>query len=306
MSDDAGQESRIGPYAIHEQLAEGGMAYVYRATDLCSGDEVALKVSRFAETDRRYGNALRFEADLLEQLDHPNIVKVLPIPLSGAKIPPYSAKALEVRGHPWYYAMEFLLGGVLIDYVEHGSALPVDVTCSVAYQIGRALLYLHERGYAHLDVKAENILFKYPLRKGALIQPVLLDFGVAAQNKQGVETTGGTLLIMAPERLDRPDNGAQRHLDASKMDVYALGVTCYRVLTGQYPFIGATQRALISAILSSPVIPPSEVRPSIPGEVNMLVLRCLEKDPTQRIGLREMVAYLERLPYRISRLNRNL
>ncbi len=299
-------DRKIGPYIVHEPLAEGGMAYVFHAIQP-GGGEVALKVSRFAETDRRYGNALRFEADLLEQLDHPNIVTILPIPLPGAKLPPFCAKAVKVRGSPWYYAMEYLPGGMLIDYVERGRTLPVDVACAVAYQIGRALLYLHDHGYAHLDVKAENIIFKQSLRKGALVHPVIVDFGVAAQSRQGVEATGGTLLIMAPERLDRPGNGSgKQRLDASQMDVYSLGVTLYRVLAGQYPFIGTTQRALISAILSSPAVPPSELKPDIPGEVDALVLRCLEKSPADRISLPELVTTLERLPFRISRLQREI
>jgi eukaryotic-like serine/threonine-protein kinase len=302
----AGPDSRIGPYIVHQPLAEGGMAYVFHAIQP-GGGEVALKVSRFAQTGQRYGDVLRHEAALLEQLDHPNIVKIMPIPLPGAEPPPFCASAVNVRGAPWYYAMEYLPGGALIDCVERGRTLPVDVACAVGYQMGRALLYLHEVGAAHLDVKAENILLKHSLRKGAVVHPVLVDFGVAAQNRHGVETTGGTLLIMAPERLDRPAKSAGRQpLDASKMDVYSLGVTLYRVLTGQYPFTGTALRELISAILSSPVIPPSGLKPDIPGEVDALVLRCLEKDPAARIGLPALIATLERLPYRISRLQRDI
>ena len=90
------------------------------------------------------------------------------------------------------------------------------------------------------------------------------------------------------------------------MDTYALGVTMYRTLTGQYPFAGFNQRALIASILSSPIVPPAEIVRDMPQEVNTIVMRCLEKDPRQRISLAALVAQLERLPYRISRLNRDL
>jgi serine/threonine-protein kinase len=290
---------------IRQALARGGMATVYYATGADGHDEVALKVSRFAETDRRYGNALRFEADLLEKLDHPNIVTIKPIPLPGAKIPPFSAKALQIRGHPWYYSMELLRGGSLLTYTEHSAALPVDAVVSMFYQVARGLMYLHRKGYAHLDVKAENVLFKYPLRKGALIQPVLVDFGVSAQTSRGMEAAGGTLLIMAPERLTAQQNSL-RDMDAAKLDVYAMGITMYRVLAGRYPFTGFSQRALITAILNDPVRPLSEVRPDIPEGISALVMACLEKDHTSRPAMGHVVAQLERLPYRLSRLNRDL
>jgi serine/threonine-protein kinase len=302
------EDTRVGPFNIQRALARGGMATVYQAVENETGQEVAIKISRFAETDRRYGNALRFEADLLENLDHPNIVTVLPIPLPDTKILPVSAKALSQRGNPWYYTMEYLHGGSLTSYIEEGGILPADIVVSMAYQVSRALLYLLKKGYAHLDVKGDNILFRYPLRQGELLHAVIIDFGVAAQTSRGLEAAGGTLLIMAPERLAPPEleTGKPLPLDASKMDVYALGVTMYRTLTGQYPFAGFNQRALISSILGSPVVPPAEIVRDMPAEVNAIVLECLTKDPRKRLSLAELVAKLERLPYRISRMNRDL
>lgn len=294
----------VGPFRLLNQLARGGMATVYHAQHAETGEQVALKISRHAETDRRYGNALRFEADLLEKLDHPNIVSIKPIQLPGAKIPPYAAKALQMRGHPWYYTMEYLYGGSLLSYVPQGGVLPVDIVVSVFYQVARGLLYLHKQGYAHFDVKAENILFRYELKNGALLHPILIDFGVSAQTSRGLEATGGTLLIMAPERLSQ--NSAGSSLDAGKMDVYSVGVTMFRMLTGQYPFTGFSQRALIGAILNDTPRPPSDYRPNIPEEIDALVLTCLERDQVNRLSLHHLVGHLERLPYRISRMNRHL
>lgn len=294
----------IGPYTIRQAMARGGMATVYYAALKDGSSEVALKISRFAETDRRYGNALRFEADLLEKLNHPNIVNIEAIPLPGAKIPPFSAKALQIKGHPWYYTMEFLHGNSLLSYVQKGGTLPVDIAISIAYQVSRGLLFLHKHGYAHLDIKAENILFKYPLTKGELIHPVIIDFGVSAQTSRGLESTGGTLLIMSPERLS--SGSEEQDHDAGKMDVYSIGVTLYRILTGQYPFAGFSQRALISSILNDIPKPPDAIRKGIPEEVNTLVMNCLEKEQVNRPSLPHLVAFLERLPYRISRLNRDI
>lgn len=302
------EQTPIGPFMVTRALAKGGMATVYQAANTDSGQEVAIKISRFAESDKRYGNALRFEADLLENLDHPNIVTVVPIPIPDTKILPVAAKAINQRGSPWYYTMEYLGGGSLTSYVEDGGILPADIVASMAYQVGRGLLYLHKKGFAHLDVKGDNILFRYPLKKGELLHSVMVDFGVAAQTSRGLEAAGGTLLIMAPERLAAPstDSGEKVPLDAAKMDTYALGVTMYRSLTGQYPFAGFNQRALIASILGSPVVPPGEIVRDMPPEVNSIVLRCLEKDPRERISLAALVAQLERLPYRLSRMNRDL
>ena len=299
------ENTEVGPFRIQRALAKGGMAIVYQAVEPRSGREVAVKVSRFAETDRRYGNALRFEADLLEQLEHPNIVNIVPIPLPGAKIPPSSAKAVQLSGHPWYYSMEFLNGNSLTNYVAQGGILPADVVSATMYQVCRGLLYLHKQGYAHLDIKTDNILFRYPLEKGALIHAVLVDFGVAAQTSLGNEAAGGTLLIMAPERLAPPEDDIMQ-LDAGKMDVYSVGVTMYRVLTGQYPFAGMNQRALIRSILNSPVIAPRNIVPDLPVELNTLVLDALAKDPEDRISLQALIANLEKLPYRIARLTRDI
>jgi serine/threonine-protein kinase len=297
-----GPNMMVGPFIIHEAIAKGGMATVYHASLPDGSHEAALKVSRYAETDRRYGNALRFEADLLENLNHPNIVRLLPLPLPNVRIPPVTAKAMQVRGNPWYYAMEYMHGGPLLSYIEHGGTLPLDVAASIIYQVSRGLLYLHKVGYAHLDIKTENILLKYPLEKGAIIHPVIIDFGVAAQSSRGVQAAGGTLLIMAPERLAAQTDDAS--IDASKLDVYSLGVTFYRLLTGQYPFAGFSQRALISAILNDPIVPPSDVYSGIPPEANALAMACLAKDQADRMDLPTLVAQLERLPYRITRLSR--
>jgi serine/threonine protein kinase len=296
----------VGPFMVAEAIARGGMATVYRAQRQDRpGGEVALKISRFAESDKRYGDAVRFEANLLEHLDHPNIVKLVPIPVPNQRVFPSAARAMQIRGNPWYYAMEYMEGGSLLTYVEKGGRLAIDVAVSIAYQVARGLLYMHKMGYAHLDTKVENILFRYPVKKGALLHVVLVDFGVSAQNVRGMQATGGTLLIMAPERLTPPEPG-DPPLDAGKMDVYSLGVTMYRILTGQYPFIGNSQRTLISAILNDPVTPPNEHRADIPPDIAGLVMACLAKDQIDRIGLPELVADLERLPYRITRLTREL
>lgn len=293
---------RIGPYAVGGLLAEGGMAAVYRAA-APDGTPVALKVSRYAETDTRYGSALRNEADLLSRLDHPNVVRVLPIPVE-ARLPVYAARAARLPGSPWYYAMPFLAGGVLSEIVGGRRVLPLDVAAAVGYQIGRGLLHLHALGYAHLDVKPENILFRTPLGRGALVHPVLVDFGVAVQGTDRLDGVGGTLLTMAPERIDPPPGGAP--VDASRLDSYALGVTLYRIVTGQYPFIGTTRAALISSIQHSRIIPAAELRAGVPPLLSAVITGCLARQPGQRLTLADAVMALQAVPNRITRMTTGL
>lgn len=287
--------THIGPYVIIEVLpgVRGGMAEVYRASDARMQSEVVLKISRNDYDDPRFGNALKNEVDILKALRHPGVVRVLSLPLASAKQEVFMARALELQGRPWFYAMEYLPGGSLKEFIDHLGALPFPLACGIATRMIDTLIFIHSRNIAHLDVKPENILFRYTPQRGTPIEPVLIDFGVAARSKE-CKPQGGSLHTMAPEHLRqmRGELPPETPLDVTKMDTYSLGVATYRMWTGDYPFGGITSRSLSSAVLNAAVKPPSQVNPKLSREADELMLRWLAKDPYLRPSLEELKHYL--------------
>jgi serine/threonine-protein kinase len=282
---------KIGPYTILEPVKRGGMAQIYRAYQPDKRREVAVKVS-LADGDSKtplYRNALRREVDILTKLNHPGIIRVLPIPLHSVKEQPYVARAYNLPGQPWYYVMEFLKGGSVGLTLKEIKRFQLSLASAIGEKLADTLLYTHSHGVAHMDIKPENILMRYPLVKNARIEPVLIDFGVAAQTKQ-VSATGGTLITMAPEyiRKMRGQLAPEQKVDLEKVDIYALGVVVYRMWTGQFPFNNLSERSLTSAILNDTIRSPRDIIPELPRKTETLMEQWLSKDPILRPSLDEI------------------
>jgi len=262
------------------------MAEIFLARSSEFKNDVCLKVSRMDSRQQpAYGNALKLEADILSKLSHQNVLKLLPLPLS-AKFDPYVARAVGITGQPWYCAMELMKGGSLSALQKDAKKFPLDVTCAIGVQLINALYYLHSVRVAHLDMKSENVLLRYPLVKGARVEPVLIDFGVSARSMYG-DASGGTLMVMSPEYLRRSKGmlAPEVNLDLGKVDIYALGVLMYKLWTGQYPFGGLTERSLTSSILNTSPQSPCALNPGLPRGVDQLMRRWLSKDPRERPNL---------------------
>jgi len=281
---------KIGPYQVTDLMpTKGGMSTVVRASDIENGHEIALKVSRMDSSDPQYNNALRQEVDILKQLQHPGIVNLVKLPL-GAKNDPFMARAIELPGSPWFYAMEFLKGEALSDLVRNYGGVPFRLGCLMGASLADALQYMHQKSYAHLDIKPENILLRYPLSKDTPVDPVLIDFGIAANTKLPNANGGGSLVTMAPERLrqTRKEIPPEVPLNLEKMDVYSLGVVVYRLWTGNYPFDGWSSRRTTNAIINQAVTPPKFHNPVIPEPANQFMLRWLSKKPENRPTMGEV------------------
>ncbi len=287
--------TRIGSYTIIEGLAggKGGMATVFRAQDSQQKIEAALKISRNDYEHPKFGNALKLEVDILKPLRHPGVVRLIPLRLASAKQEVYIARALEISGHPWFYAMEFLHGKSLKVLLKRIDKLPFPVSCSIATRMVDTLKYLHSQGVIHLDIKPENILFRYNPEIDASIEPVLIDFGVAARSKS-LHTVGGSLHTMAPEHIrhTRGEIPQEAPVDPEKMDIYSLGVVAYRKWTGTYPFGGISANKITSAILNNAVTPPKSLNHELHEQAEMLMMRWLAKDPDHRPTLDELKMYL--------------
>jgi serine/threonine protein kinase len=309
----------IGPFTIQEAMpaGHGGMARVFIAVvgahAASAGatnpealpERVALKIARVLTPEGMptpseqaiYFEALNNEVETLKRLRHPNIVRLFPIP-RGLPRNPYAARATEIDGAPWFCAMEYLGGGSLESRLKQLGTLALAEALEIAYQVGLALDHIHVKGMTHLDVKPDNILFRYPVgAAGATLrnlQPVLIDFGIAAKMSK-VGPQAGSIPFMAPERIRmmRGEVAPELTADLAKADVYGLGVLLYRMLTGHLPYENLPRDQLTSAILDTQPKPPRQINPSVPPKVEEIVLATLVKEPAQRPNVDEIVTRLD-------------
>jgi serine/threonine-protein kinase len=213
---EAWKQQAVPGYVITGKIAAGGFATVFAAKPLFAEGRLALKILRANATPSALVQ-FRHEAELLSQFEHPNIVKVR------------DYGALPSNLH--YMAMDFIDGSAVDFLLSKKGPFAPEVVLQITRQTAEALQYLQREGYIHRDVKPENILID---RKG---NAHLCDFGFAQLIQEtapaGVgDTTVGTAAYMSPEQ-------ARGELDIKVgTDIYALGLTCYAMMTGKPPFQG--------------------------------------------------------------------
>jgi serine/threonine protein kinase len=256
--------SKVGPYVITDELGEGGMGVVYRATHSLLNRPAAIKVLR-PELGAHTAALDRFlnEARATTAIRHPGIVEVYDF------------------GHTEhgcaYIAMELLEGQSLAARVERRGKLPLVEALAIARRIAAPLAVAHELGIVHRDLKPDNV-FLIRDREGAE-QVKLLDFGIAKLETAVVRTTVGLVLgtpsYMAPEQcLGQPDCD-------HRVDLYALGCILYELISGAPPFgRGGSMTDLMAAHINAPV-PPAPLL-ALDPEIARLIRRLLAKSPSER------------------------
>ncbi len=296
--------TRIGPYQVESVLPghRGGFARVVLARRISGGEKqelVAIKVARTdvaADSDPEiYARALGNEVETLRVLKHPGIVRLYPIKLDERRYS-YMARAVHVPGNPWYYVMEYLAGGTVEDLIRQEGVLDPKLAVEIAHQVGVALDYIHTSGYAHLDVKTNNIALRQPLVPGAAPQAVLIDFGAAQKALRRAEVEAGALVYLPPERVQVLTGSRSPETVANKaaVDVYSLGVTLYRMLTGELPFHGKRDH-VTTAILNEVPTNPMQINRKLVAlpELDALIMEMLEKDPARRPAIKEVLTRLD-------------
>jgi eukaryotic-like serine/threonine-protein kinase len=243
-----------GRYLLQEELGAGGTATVYRAVDLRTGGEVAVKVPyRHLLRDVRQVERLRREAQIAATVTSPSV----------ARVTDYA----EHEGTPCL-VMEYVPGETLADRLAGTRTLPVPQAMYIALAVARALNALYDRHIIHRDLKPENIRITGDNVK-------VIDCGLAWMEGQSRLTADGmlmgTLEYLAPERAEGHDD--------IRADIYSLGVTLYQMLTGRLPFTGATP---LSLIRSHATKPPPPLPPGLPPAVYEIVAGCLAKRPEDR------------------------
>ncbi len=247
-------------YRIDEVTAQGGMATVYKATDLRTASPVAIKVPHpEAECDPVFFDRFQREAEIGRELDHPGVVKVLP-------------KEGQSRV---YMAMEWVEGKLLRQILYQEVTIAPDRAMRIAAAICDALEYIHTHGVIHRDLKPENVMID------DRDQIKLIDFGIAGKAGARRLTFGklsqtlGTVDYISPEQVKGKRGDA-------RSDIYALGVMMYEMVSGQSPFMAANPFAAMNARLVSEAIPVRQLNPSVSIEFEAMIARAMRRDAGQR------------------------
>jgi len=252
---------QVGKYDVQKLLGKGATGTVYLARDTFTGREVALKtiepeVFRDPEFGAVYRTQFQNEASLAGKLRHPHIVAIL------------DAVVGEDSGH---IAMELVTGGDLSRHVAAPNLLPVADVLQIGFKCCGALQYAAKEGIVHRDIKPANIM----VASGTEVK--IADFGAAFLRKSQVVQTQamGSPYYMSPEQI-------QGQTLTFHSDMYSLGVVLYELLTGKKPFLAENLEALLDKIVKLEPLPPCEVRPELPRELDAVVLKALKKAPESR------------------------
>ena len=257
-------------YEILEQLGEGGMGIVYKANDTKLDRFVALKfmTKNIGTSDSDHQRFMQ-EAKAAATLNHPNICTIYDV--------------VEREGQ-LFIVMEFIDGETLR---ERKNNISFKQSVDIAIQIAEALAAAHEKGIVHRDIKPENVM----LRKDGLVQ--IMDFGLAKM--QGVTrltregNTVGTIGYMSPEQV-------QGFNVDHRTDIFSFGVLLYELISGQSPFKGMHETAIIYEIVNVDPEPVSIVKPELPADLDAILLECLAKEPDERYqSAKEIVKDLRKL-----------
>ena len=252
---------RLPGFKMIEELGRGGMGIVYRARQEAPDREVALKmVLTHIASSPDLAERFRIEAKAVAALEHPNI---LPIYQVG-----------EHDGLPWF-SMKLAAGGTLARKQPELKGRWREIATLLA-TLADAVQFAHERGVLHRDLKPENILFDEEGRA------YISDFGlakIAGEEQQLTRSVSifGTPNFVSPEVAE---GGVRRATTAS--DIHALGAILFQLVAGRPPFMAESLPALMRRIADSPAPSPAKLVPGLPRALEIICLRCLEKDPAKR------------------------
>ncbi len=246
-------------FTILEVLGQGGMGTVYLAWDSHLERQVALKILHpFLANDLQVRERFYVEAAALAQLKHPGIMELHAI--------------IEAQGQS-ILVLEYIEGDRLDSVLDRTGPLSWTIAVPLFLKLLESIEHAHAHGILHRDLKTSNILVT---PQGT---PKLLDFGIARITaRQGLTKTGilmGTPQYIAPELIEG-------HAADERTDLYALGIILFELLTGQLPFQGATDFAVLRHHLETPVPSVTQYCPAVPDWLDGILSQALSKSPTRR------------------------
>ncbi len=248
-------------FEILEEIGRGGMGVIYKAREMNSGNEVAIKIlltkhNTYEEDLRRFQREAKFTIGL----DHPNIIKTHSIGV--------------VKGN-YYIITEYFKGMTLQEKMIRDQITTVDA-CKIMLEVLTGLSYAHSRGILHRDLKPGNIM----IGKNGDVK--ILDFGLAKHVDQSTRltitgTVLGTPAYMSPQQA----SGDQEYVDKTS-DIYSAGVMLYEMLCGRTPFRADSSIQMIRQVIEKEPIPIRKFRDDIPEKLEIIVEKCMEKMPFHR------------------------
>ena len=257
-------------YRLIEKIGMGGMAIVYRAVDLRTGHNVAVKVLRPEyNEDREFISRFQREAEAASKMTHHNIVNLLDVGMDG-----------ENR----YLVMEYVQGKTLKAVIQERGKLSAPLACQIAIRILSALEHAHRNGIVHRDIKPQNIL----VHEDGHIK--VADFGIARIADSATLTHGDN--VMGSVHYFSPEQARGEGATAAS-DIYSTGIVLYEMLTGRVPYDGDNPVAVAMQHLHAAPAPIQSISPDVPPSVVRVCMRAMEKNPAAGYQTaREMAADL--------------
>lgn len=246
-------------YRLTEQIGMGGMAIVYRAVDLRTGHNVAVKVLRpeFNE-DSEFISRFQREAEAASKMTHHNIVNLLDVGMDG-----------ENR----YLVMEYVQGKTLKEVIQERGKLSAPLAGQIAIRILSALEHAHRNGIIHRDIKPQNIL----VHADGHIK--VADFGIARIANSSTLTKGDN--VMGSVHYFSPEQARGEGANATS-DIYSTGIVLYEMLTGKVPYDGDNPVAVAMQHLHAAPVPIQNLAPDVPPAMVRVCMKAMEKNPAQR------------------------
>jgi serine/threonine-protein kinase len=265
-------------YRVGKRLGEGGMSYVYRAEEIETGRQVAVKIllPRLSR-DPASVERLRREATIAMRLDHPNVCPIL--------------RLGETANQLIYLVMPFLEGEPLSEHETRRGPFPAGEAVPLLVQICHGLQHAHELQIIHRDLKPENVMLVPQEAEGSEYRAVVMDFGLAKERRAGAEVaklTATGIVLGTPEFMS-PEQIRGKPLDG-RSDVYAIGVLAFELLTGQLPFPGKSAQETMIARLRGAPAKLRDVRPELPAKLEAVLLKALAIDPAERFASMDEMA----------------
>ena len=246
-------------YRLTEQIGMGGMAIVYRAVDLRTGHNVAVKVLRPEyNEDSEFISRFQREAEAASKMTHHNIVNLLDVGMDG-----------ENR----YLVMEYVQGKTLKTVIQERGKLSPALAGQIAIRILSALEHAHRNGIVHRDIKPQNIL----VHADGHIK--VADFGIARIANSSTLTKGDN--VMGSVHYFSPEQAKGEGANATS-DLYSTGVVLYEMLTGKVPYDGDNPVAVAMQHLHATPVPIQNLAPDVPPALVRVCMKAMEKNPAMR------------------------
>lgn len=248
----------LGKYKIEKVIGKGAMGVIYQAFDTTLQRQVAIKtMTSEVINDPQLRKRFYTEARSAGNLRHPNIITIFD---------------LGEDGQTPFIVMELLQGTDLKSMMQNEQNWPFGKILNIAIQSAKGLSFAHQKGIVHRDIKPANIF----ICQDGIVK--ILDFGVAHVLSSTMTQAGmllGSLGYMAPEQIigEKVDG---------RVDLYSLGVILYELITGVKPFVEKDITSTIQAIIKNPPVPIGKIREGCPGDLEAIIIRCLQKDRENR------------------------